>query len=269
MSSGPWYYRAARALALKVIPQPEPAVRWIGDYERWSDAVAAAQGYDSGAILDRVVSAARAVRDGEALWERDGVTFDEPEYAWPLVAGLLYAATGKDSLHVVDVGGALASTYRQHAPLLDRIPAVRWTVVEQSAVADAGSREFADEVVRFTDSMQDADLTDADLALFGSSLGYLEHPYEFLAAVADAGTEFVLIDRTPFIADPAESADRIALQVTRLTDGAPDSYPCWVFARRSIEAALGDRYEPVAWWLSDLQPVPDPVHWGCLWRIKN
>ena len=269
MSRGPWYYRAARALALRLIPQPEPAVTWTGSYASWAEAAAAAEGYDSEAIFERVVAAARAVREGRAVWERDGVTFDEPSYDWPLVASLLHAASGTDSLTVVDIGGALGGTYHQHATLLSRIPAVRWTVVEQPAVAQAGAAEFTGGGLTFTDSLETANLAGADVALLGSSLGYFERPYDILSAVSAARVPFIIIDRTPFIADPSVTGDRLALQTARLTDGKPDSYPCWVFALSSIKAQLSPNYEAVAWWESEIQPASDPLHWGCLWTLKR
>ena len=185
------------------------------------------------------------------------------------MASLLHAASGKDSLTVVDIGGALGGTYRQHATLLSRIPNVRWMVVEQPAVAQAGAAEFADATVSFTDSLDLAALAGADVALLGSSLGYFERPHEILVAIADAKVPFILIDRTPFIADSSATADRLALQTARLTDGKPDSYPCWVFALSSIKAQLSPNYEPVAWWESDIQPASDPLHWGCLWSLKR
>lgn len=52
---------------------------WKGNYIDWNNATAASSGYDADAIFQNVIQAARQVRDGKALWERDSVCFDNYE----------------------------------------------------------------------------------------------------------------------------------------------------------------------------------------------
>ena len=63
-----------------------------GDYRSWDQALAASTGYDSELILEKTRISLLKVKKGEALYERDLVLFDEIEYAWPVLAGLMWAA---------------------------------------------------------------------------------------------------------------------------------------------------------------------------------
>lgn len=91
--------------------RPTPPSTHRGSFGRWFDAVAAADGYDSPAILEKQRAAARKVRDGEAVFERDSVLFDRIQYSFPMLAALLLAAgLNRDKLTILDFGGALGSS---------------------------------------------------------------------------------------------------------------------------------------------------------------
>jgi hypothetical protein len=59
-----------------------------GDYPSWEEATRASTGYNSESILEKAKTSLSKVKTGEAVYERDGVLFDEIEYAWSLLAGL-------------------------------------------------------------------------------------------------------------------------------------------------------------------------------------
>jgi len=65
---------------------------WHGDYKSWQEAQSISSGYDSDEILQKVRSSLLKVKNGEAVYERDSVIFDEVQYSWPLLAGLMFAA---------------------------------------------------------------------------------------------------------------------------------------------------------------------------------
>ena len=90
----PVVWRAAKKLRGK--QDSAPGIVWQGDYPDWQSAVTASTGYDQDAIFTRVRDAARAVRDGEALWERNSVLFHHAEYNWPLLASLMAVIAGKE-----------------------------------------------------------------------------------------------------------------------------------------------------------------------------
>lgn len=63
---------------------------WHGNYASWQEAKDASSGYDSDEILQKVRNSLLKVKNGEAVYERDSVIFDEIQYSWPLLAGLMY-----------------------------------------------------------------------------------------------------------------------------------------------------------------------------------
>src|SRR5258705_13092790 len=79
-----------------------------GNYASWGEAAAAAQGYQAESILEIQRAAMRKVRDGQAVYERDSVLFDQIEYFFPSLSALLHVASRRgNSLTVLDFGGAL------------------------------------------------------------------------------------------------------------------------------------------------------------------
>ena len=209
----------------------QAAVRWDGDYPDWQSAAAASGGYDHEAIFSKVCEGARAVRDGRALWERDSVLFYHEEYRLPLLSCLTaVAAWNRGRLSVLDFGGALGSTYMQHRPLLDRLDALRWNIVEQPHVVACGQGEFTTDVLRFWPSMQEcAAVSSPDVILFSSVLQYLEEPYAVLEEAASLRAKAIILDRTPF----ADEGERITVQHVPAAI-YPASYPCrWLDRRRT------------------------------------
>jgi putative methyltransferase (TIGR04325 family) len=211
-------------------------ITYQGDFATWQDAMAHAKGYGSSVILDRAIAATRAVRDGQAAFERDTVLFDKPQVAHPLLAGLLYAATAShNALRVMDFGGALGSSYRQNAPFLAHLAALQWGVVEQDNFVKAGQAEFETEALRFfpdVDTCVSA-LTPNFLLLSGV-LQYLEQPHAFLAGLLNRNIPFVFIDRTM-----AHRLGRDRLAVQRVPAAIYDaSYPVWLMNADRLESAF-------------------------------
>ena len=119
--------------------RPTDAYGLSGDYHSWDEAMAASTGYDSESILDKTRTSLLKVKNGEAAYERDSVLFDEIEYAWPMLAGLMWvAARCGGTLNVLDFGGSLGSTYFQNRAFLSALPQVRWNIVEQSRHVETG-----------------------------------------------------------------------------------------------------------------------------------
>ena len=215
--------------------------------------MAASKGYADQAVLAKVVAATREVAGGRARWDRDGAVFTQPEVNAPLLAALRQiAAENGGQLDLVDFGGALGSTWRQHREALKNLVRVRWRVVEQPHYVEAG-REFADAVLVFYASLDDA-LAEGTVStvLFSSVLPYLEQPQALLAEVARKGVRHVIIDRTSFAADGRE---RIVVQKAPPELGR-GSYPCWLFARNSLLAPLASCYRLVGEWpgFDDVDP---------------
>lgn len=198
----------------------------------WERAREASRGYADPGILERSIDAARAVRAGSGAFERDGVVFPEREVRWPVLAGILLAAAGRDSTTVVDVGGGLASTWWQHRSLLQRLPGLRWIVVEQPSVCEAG-RALGDSGVDYCERLDDALGQDPAVVLLSSSLQYLADPARVVRSATETGAMLV-IDRTPVHAGDLD----LACVQTVPASIYPGSYPAWVLSAPSLDAVL-------------------------------
>lgn len=220
-----------------------PAVVYglYGDYRIWDEAMAASTGYDSAIILEKTKAALLKVKNGEAAYERDSVLFDEVEYAWPLLAGLMWvAAQCAGRLNVLDFGGSLGSTYFQNRFFLSTLPEVRWNIVEQSNYVGIGKAYFEDDFLHFypdiTDCLAD---TKPNVVLLSSVLQYLERPYAVLDQILELSCDNVIIDRTSFWDGPT---DRLCVQ-TVPPSIYPASYPSWIFSRQRFYEHLHQDWE--------------------------
>lgn len=245
---------AFRKLIKRVVPRRwRRAVRrvlreplYVGDYPNWEVARKESSGYDDASILLKTVVAARAVRDGHALWDRDTVVFHEPQANVPVLRALRAAAAENGNrLHLVDFGGSLGSTWRQHRSYLADVPDIRWSVIEQAEVVAAGRQEFTMPPLRFYESLAEC-LTHErpSVVLLSCVLPYLGKPHALLAEIAAAGFRRVIIDRTGFV---ERGRDRLTVQhVPKVIYSA--SYPCWFFDRAKLLATLGNEWRVVDEW---------------------
>ena len=205
---------------------------WKGDYATWESAKKNATGYDSDEIFHRVKSSLLKVKNGEAVYERDSVIFDEIQYSWQLLAGLMLAAAkNKGSLNVLDFGGSLGSTYYQNKKFLDQLDNVSWNIVEQKKFVDCGKKEFENEQLHFYYDIESCQKEQKTTVLILSSiLQYIEKPYELLSEILKYDFEIILIDRTPFT---SRKKDSIVLQVVS-SNIYNASYPCWIFNKEKF-----------------------------------
>ncbi|MBI5382479.1 MAG: methyltransferase, TIGR04325 family [Opitutae bacterium] len=230
-----------------------------GDYRSWADALADARGYADELLLKRALAAVREVEAGRAAWERDGATFPQPQVNAPLLSVLREIAAAEGGwLVLVDFGGALGSTWRQHRAELAGLAQLEWRVVEQPHVVAAG-RMLAPGPLRFHASLAEAWSGEPPrAALFSSVLPYLEDPWAVLAEVAARGCRHVIIDRTSFAADGRR---RLAVQRVSAALGG-GSYPCWLFDQEGLLAPLAAEYRLVREWT----PTIDDIHPAAVFR---
>jgi putative methyltransferase (TIGR04325 family) len=238
---------------VKIVRKIRRRRAFFGDFRTWGEALAASKGYADQTILAKVVSATREAAAGRGRWDRDGAVFDTMEVNAPLLAALRrIAEIEKGQLDLVDFGGALGSTWRQHREALRDLGRIRWRVVEQPHYVEAG-QEFADAVLAFYGSLNEA-LAEGSVStvLFSSVLPYVELPHALLAEVAGRGVRHVIIDRTSFAADGRE---RIVVQRVPSELGG-GSYPCRLFARDALLAPLASHYRLVGEWpgFDDVDP---------------
>jgi putative methyltransferase (TIGR04325 family) len=217
----------------------------IGNYSSWNEALRASTGYDTELILEKTKAALLNVKNGEAIYERDSVLFNEIQYTWPLLAGLMWvAAQSHGRLNVLDFGGSLGSTYYQNRAFLPNLPEVRWNIIEQSAHVKVGKEYFEDEVLKFFPNIEIClSETKPNVVLLSSVLQYLEDPYDMLNKLLDLSCEYVIIDRTPFWEG---SSDRLCVQKVPPSI-YPASYPSWIFAKEKFLHQIAKKdYEVIA-----------------------
>jgi putative methyltransferase (TIGR04325 family) len=225
--------------------------RWSGRTLRFSEhpstfdeAKRLSSSYAAPQILERTLTATRAVTSGQAAFERDSVSFDAPEFSFPILATLLRAGIGNShTLEVTDFGGSLGNTYRQCRPFLPATMHVRWRVIEQPAFAEAGRREFETDELHFFATLDELPpMSDATVTLASSVLQYLEEPFEVLEQLSQLSAGHMIIDRTPM---SDQSRDRLCVQHVP-AHIYKASYPCWIFSRRGLLDRLSTRWRLLA-----------------------
>lgn len=216
---------------------------WLGNYASWEDAQHDAGSYDNEKIIEKVYDALKQVKEGVAVYERDGVLFDTIEYSWPLLSGLLYAASRTQGmLHVLDFGGSLGSTYFQNKKFLDGLKDVSWSVVEQKHFVDLGIKAFETTTLKFFYDIETCVAREnPNVLLLSSVLQYLGDPYEFLHEALTYDFEYIIIDLTPF---SKSGKERICVQHVppQIYEA---SYPCWIFAQDTFNAFFESNYDLV------------------------
>jgi putative methyltransferase (TIGR04325 family) len=201
---------------------------WFGDYKTWEEAENVCTGYDAIEIIQKVRESTLKVKNGKAIYERDSVIFDEIQYSWPILAGLMFASAihrGAGALKVLDFGGSLGSTYFQNKKFLDKLQDVSWNIVEQKHFVDIGKTNFEDKKLKFYYDIESCIKQESpNVLLLSGVLQYIKKPYELLDKLLKNNFETILIDRTSF----SKTKQKIKLQVVNpKIYGA--SYPCWFF----------------------------------------
>ena len=217
---------------------------FFGDYRTWAEALRDSKGYAAGEILKMTQESTLKVKQGKASYERDGVIFDKIQYSWPLLAGLLKAASFNSYLHVLDFGGAMGSSYYQNRRFFQGIRSLRWGIVEQPNIVECGKKYFEDEALHFYDDLQTCiEKEQVNVCVLSSVLAYLQKPHEILETLLNYNIQYIIIDRTPFLT----KGDMDRLTVQKISSNIyPASYPAWFFNRDKFMRHFKDRYRVLA-----------------------
>lgn len=191
----------------------------------WDTAIRNSTGYSDSDILDRVDASTRLVISGEAAYERDGFTFNQPDVRWPVLAGLLHAHARDGYLRVLDFGGSLGSTYWQHRRLLANA-VDQWAIVEQQGFIERGKALPTSDIDFHADLNTAIDHVQPNVILFSSVLQYLEDPVSMVSQLWRDTTADIVIDRTPMWSGP-ENVATIQQVPVHLYQG---SYPAWIIS---------------------------------------
>jgi len=253
--------RLARAVRRRLQRPPVPLapIEFTGDYTSWDDAKRDSDGYESSVILDRTTAALLKVKRGDAVYERDSVVLDRPEYPFPVISGLLRAAAADGGrLSVIDFGGSLGSTYFQCKRLLAGLQRVEWLVVEQAGHVARGRQLFEDNGLRFFVSAEECVQRHRPNALLLSGvLQCLPDPYGTLRSLLALNIPHLIIDRTAFY-----RANRDRLTVQAVPEWIyPASYPSWFLSESKLTGTIAEAgYQLVVDFKAtdDLSPKDEP-----------
>lgn len=189
----------APPILLRVVRRSSSAgVRFSKEFETWEEALDASGGYDDAAILQKVMNATLKVKRGEAVYERDSMIFDEVQYSWPVVTGLMWAAAQDGGrVRVMDFGGSLGSSYFENRNFLDGLPDVRWGIVEQPHYVSSGREHIAGDRLTFHETIEECGRAIAPNAvLLSSVLQYVRDPEAIVRDVTALEPTVIVVDRT-------------------------------------------------------------------------
>ncbi len=248
-----------RLLAFKLLPR---SIVFKGPYENWK-ALEENNSYDSSSLNDRLFSQAQKVWDGSANYERDGYIFDEIQRSWQVSFSfsIINQHHKADSLNVLDFGGAYGSSYIENAFLEDLLNLkLMWNIVELPNVSKLGSAFFQTNSFKFYDDINKID-SRIDVVLFGSSIQYIQDPYDVLASILKKfSPKYLIFDRTGF---SIKSNDEIFLQKVNMEYKA--SYPAWILSHSKLVNFFKDNnYEMLFDWDSIQIPHSNQKYKGLL-----
>jgi putative methyltransferase (TIGR04325 family) len=214
---------------------------WFGDYKNWDELVSLSGGYQASDILDKTLASLIKIKNGEAVYERDSVLFDEKIYPYSLISSLLYAAIEcGNKLNIIDFGGSLGSTYYQVKDFIPTSLDINWSIVEQKEYVDCGRQIFEDDVLKFHyDISESLASKKADVLLLSGVVQYLPTPHQFLNQLNSFDFKYIIIDRTAFIND--NQPDRLTLQIVHPYIYEA-KYPSWFFNETNFLKHF-ERYE--------------------------
>jgi len=221
----------------------QPQFGFFGFYNSWADAVAVSSGWNADNVLSRVKASLLKIKNGQAVYERDSVLFDKPQYSWPLLAALQRVALEHGGeLKVLDFGGSLGTTYFQNRSFLSGLKNLQWNIVEQKNYAATGRESFESSELHFFDDWKNAvKSANANVLIASSVIQYLEHPFEQMEKFINAGFEYIIFDRTSFIS----AADhKIAIQKVKPTIYNA-TFPIWFFNYEKFLGNFAGKYEVI------------------------
>lgn len=225
-------------------PFLKKANSYSGNYSDWAAASQQASGYDAELILEKVKQAVLKVKSGAAVYERDSVLFDDVEHSYPVLAGMLRAASENGNrLSVLDFGGSLGSSYFQCRDFLSVVGDMQWGIVEQENFVYCGRENLETGPLRFFYTIEECvQHMTPNVVLLSSVMQYIESPGTVLGELMEKGIPYIIVDRTPF---SGALADRITVQHVPPSIYTA-SYPCRIFSRQRFLDLFQDRYEVIA-----------------------
>jgi len=246
---------------------------WKGNFDSFEQAQQKCTGYDENHILNKIIETTGKVRDGKAVYERDGIIYDEVNINHNLLSVLLLVAGRNDNkLTIVDFGGSLGTSYYQNIKYLEHLKTLNWCIIEQPNYVDQGKKSFENEHIKFFHSMEQCVQAGMvpDLVLISGALQYIKNPYQVLENIQSFNIPYLMLDLVGY---NDNDEDRITIQyVPPVFYGIEASYPCTFLSKKKLEMQLGVNYSKEFEFLSEYQKYyinfkPFKYH-GSFWKLK-
>ncbi|NZD61696.1 methyltransferase, TIGR04325 family [Rhizobium sp. WYCCWR 11290] len=232
----PVVLRAARALRKTEPATTSAKVGFFGNYGSFDEALKdCGADYQSDGILDITRRNTEKIRAS-----------DQAEIS-PVLAPFLssfflaISAVGRETVSVIDYGGALGAHYFHVRRLLPAKYKLRWMVVDLPRTASIGREVFGNEELSFADELDPS--VDADIVVASCVFQVLPRPHETIK-------QLLSIDASHFIFPliPLTELDDDRLTVEYVSPAvATMSIPHWFFSRRTIESSLSSRQQISTW----------------------
>lgn len=229
-------------------------VCYLGDYHDWKDASDECEGYSDSIIIEKVINSTQKVLDGSAAWERDSCLFYKQKYAYNICAAILRCAiqSSNQGVRILDIGGALGSTYFQNRRYLKDVKNLEYIIAEQSAFADYGQKNLKNSVLKFIDSSDDyAEHGKFDIVLMSASLQYISQYEVIISKIMKAKPRYVILDRILISDKRRICKELVPEQIYR------SSYPVTIFDEGEIFRFFEPEYELIE---EDVSSVPEEVY---------
>lgn len=199
-----WKTRIKSLAKIRHVFSKQDRLYYFDKFKTWKQAEERAKkygdAYEGENILQRVADSTQKVRNGEAVYEQDGVAYYEENNNYELISCLLYAYAMKGALDVFDFGGALGSTFFRYRSLLESIK-VNWTIIEQPHFVEYGKENVPE--VNFSYDISECNAK-GNVILLSSVLGYLEDTYKTFEILLAQDAKFIIIDELAFSPDDKE-----------------------------------------------------------------
>jgi putative methyltransferase (TIGR04325 family) len=223
-------------------------------HSSWDSAESASVGYADALIIEKVNIETLKMLKEDRGWVRDGVYFDDIQFGYEVLSSLALISRDRDSLKVVDFGGALGSSYFQNKDILNRFGVeLEWRIIEQEQYVRFGEETLKHiKNLSFFTELQEALGKSCDVIIFSSVLCYLENPYDVIRQAISSKNRprFVIIDRTPM---SYSGSDLFAVQKVGSSIHTA-SLPIRILSIHNILNTFGSDYEMVYSWDCDMQP---------------
>ncbi|MEO6304854.1 MAG: methyltransferase, TIGR04325 family [Bacteroidia bacterium] len=237
----PFFPSKAYAMLSRLTKNSTEQNVWRGNYTSWHEANKISTGYDSETILEKCKNALLKVKNGEAVYERDSVLFNEVQLSHGLLNYLKQTATeNNNKLCVLDFGGSLGSSYYQNKNYLNDLTELNWCIVEQPNFVQCGKDFFEDENLKFYLTIEDClKAHKPDIILLSSVIQYIEKPFELIQQILKLKVKYLIFDR---LALSNENKDILTIQ--SVSDNYYESKLChWFFSEDHFVSLFKKNYE--------------------------